>query len=90
MLREDVHRGDRPALRTRTPAMFAEAMVVGRFAAHTLRSVKQFAWLEAGPVKAALSRPTHQYPAGAYTQGASRTQPFGGKRILFHINEQES
>ena len=37
-------------------------MVVGvgaRFA------VKQFAWLEVGSVKMALSRPAHQYPEGA-------------------------
>src|SRR3970282_1808778 len=29
-------------------------------------AVRQFAWLEVGSVKAVLSRPTHQYPEGAY------------------------
>jgi hypothetical protein len=28
----------------------------------SLRVFKQFAWLEVGSVKVALSRPTHQYP----------------------------
>jgi len=33
--------------------------VAARFA------VRQFAWLEAGSGKVALSHPAHQYPAGA-------------------------
>ena len=33
--------------------------------AHALRAVRQFAWLEVGSVKLALSCPAHQYPEGA-------------------------
>jgi hypothetical protein len=34
-------------------------MMVGALRAHTLRAVRQFAWLEAGSGKVALSRPAH-------------------------------
>jgi len=34
-----------------------------RRSAHALRAVRQFAWLEFGSIKMALSGPTHQYPA---------------------------
>ena len=32
----------------------------------SLRVFRQFAWLEVGSVKMALSRPAHQYPEGDY------------------------
>jgi len=40
---------------TRSPAKYAGAMVVGRYA---VRIFEQFAWLEASSVKVALRRPT--------------------------------
>ena len=46
---------------TRSPAKCAGAMVVGLLL-RSVRVFKQFAWLKVGYVKAALSRPTHQYP----------------------------
>jgi hypothetical protein len=58
--------GRQSVTRTRSPANCAGAMVVGRFAVHALRVVRQFAGLKAGSIKAALSRPAHQCPAGAY------------------------
>jgi len=36
-----------------------------------------FVWLGVGSVKMALSRPTHQYPEGAYPQGAAQTPAVG-------------
>ena len=38
---------------------------------------RQVAWLKAGSVKVTLSRPAHQYPEGAYPQGATQTQAVG-------------
>ena len=52
-------------------------MVVG-LPLHGVRVFRQFAWLEVGSGKMALSRPTHQYPEGAYPlQGASQTHTVG-------------
>jgi hypothetical protein len=87
-------RGTLRATCTRTPARFAAgteqpgqacagAIVAGRFAAHALRAVKQFLWLDVGSVKVSFSRPTHQYPAGHTSlgkntlEGASRTRAVG-------------
>jgi len=42
---------------TQSPAKYAGAMVVGRFA---VRVFKPFSWLEIGSGKVALPRPTYQ------------------------------
>jgi hypothetical protein len=49
---------------TQSPATNAGAMVLG-LPLRGVRVFKHFAWLEAGSVKATLSRPAHQYPEGA-------------------------
>ena len=98
-----MHRGDHPALRTRSPARFAAgteqpgqacvgAIVVGRFAEHALRAVRQFLWLEVDSVKMALSRPAWS----STTVGRSRhtRTPQGhtqfGKNTLGVFRERKS